>query len=203
MKLSIIVPVFNEEGNILNFLGQGNSERYLKKIILENNPSSKEILDSVISLKNIIYKKNINRVKLFPDAEYLLNYLRESNFNQFAGIVTSSSGEQLDKIMKNLSLNFKYIITSSHSLNHKPHPEPYQKFKELMAKSFQKKFKFIAIEDSIKGALSAEAASYEYIFLIDRDQKLSIKAHDLKRIKKICSLTKIKDFLEKYTLSNS
>jgi len=190
------------QGNILTFLGKGNSEKYIKKKIFENYPSSKEIVDSVISLKNIFYKNNINRVNLFPDAEYLLKYLRQSNLHQFTGIVTSSSRDQFEGIMKNLSLKFAYTITSSETNNHKPDPEPYEKFKDLLLNSVQKKIKFIAIEDTIKGALSAEAAHYDYIFLIDRDQKLTVKNYRLKRIKKISSLEAVKDFLENYKFSN-
>ena len=189
------------QGNILTFLGKGNSEKYIKKIISENNPSSKEIVDSVISLKNIFYKNNINRVNLFPDAEYLLNYLRQNNLNQFTGIVTSSSRDQLEGIMQNLSLKFSYTITSSDTKNLKPDPDPYEKFKALLFSSVHKKMKFIAIEDTIKGALSAVAANYDHIFLIDRDQKLTVDNYKLKRIKKISSLA-VKDFLENYKLSN-
>ena len=101
-----------------------------------------------------------------------------------------------------MSLKFSYTITSSDTKNHKPDPDPYEKFKALLFSSVQKKMKFIAIEDTIKGALSAEAAHYDYIFLIDRDQKLIVNNYRLKRIKKISSLVEVKDFLENYKLSS-
>lgn len=184
------------EGNILNYLGKGNSEKLLKNIIIKRNPKSKDIIDSVISLKNDIYKNDINKVNLFSDAKYLLKFIKEMKLNQFSGVVTSSSRDQVDTIMKNLSLNFSNLVTSSDTKFHKPNPEPYQTFKELFSKSDQKKLKFVAVEDSIKGALSAESANYDIIFLIDRDQKLKSEPLNNNKIKKISSLLYIKYFIE-------
>ena len=189
------------KGNILSFLGRGYSEQYLKEIIIDINPASKDIIDSVLSMKNNIYMKNINKVNLFEDAKYLLNYIKEINLNKFSGIVTSSSRDQVKKIMNNLSLDFPYMITSSDTKFHKPNPEPYKIFKKLLRKSEAKKLKFVAIEDTIKGVLSAEAANYDFIFLIDRDEKLKSNKYNTKRIRCINSLLKIKDFIEDYRLS--
>ena len=185
------------KGDILNYLGVGNSETFLRNMIIEYNPRCKDIIDSVLSLKNEIYKKNINKVNLFSDAKYLLKFINEMNLNQFTGIVTSSSRDQVDEIMKNLSLTFSNLVTSTDTKLHKPNPEPYQIFRELFSKSDQKKLKFIAVEDTIKGALSAEAANYDIIFLIDRDQKLKGKTHN-KKIKNINSLLCIKDFIQNH-----
>lgn len=187
-----------DEGNILNYLGKGNSEKLLKNLIIKSNPKSKDIIDSVISLKNDIYKKNINKVNLFSDAKYLLNFIKEIKLNQFSGLVTSSSRDQVDTIMKNLSLTFSNLVTSSDTKFHKPNPEPYQTFKKLFSKSDQKKLKFVAVEDTIKGALSAEAANYDIIFLIDRDQKLKSKSLYNNKIKNISSLLYIKYFIENH-----
>ena len=186
------------EGDILNHLGKGNSEKFLKKLIIKYNPSSSGIINSVLSLKNDIYKKNINKVNLFSDAKYILEFISEMNLNNYTGIVTSSSRDQVDTILKNLSLTFSNLVTSSDTKFHKPDPEPYQKFKELFSKSEQQKLKFIAIEDTIKGAISAEAANYDIIFLIDRDQKLRFKKNNKNKIKNISSLLYIKDFIENY-----
>lgn len=186
------------EGDILNHLGKGNSEKFLKKLIIKYNPSSSGIINSVLSLKNDIYKKNINKVNLFSDAKYILEFISEMNLNNYTGIVTSSSRDQVDTILKNLSLTFSNLVTSSDTKFHKPDPEPYQKFKELFSKSEQQKLKFIAIEDTIKGAISAEAANYDIIFLIDRDQKLRCKKNNKNKIKNISSLLYIKDFIENY-----
>ena len=190
-----------DAGNILTYLGKGNSEKFLKKLIIKYNPNSRDIINSVLSLKNDIYKKNINNVNLFSDAKYLLKFISEMNLNKFAGIVTSSSRDQLDTIMKNLSLTFSNLVTSTDTKFHKPNPEPYQTFRELFSESDQKKLKFIAIEDTIKGALSAEAANYDIIFLIDREQKLRDEKYSKNKIKNISSLLCIKDFIEKYRLS--
>ena len=186
------------EGNILEYLGKGNSENYLKKIILKHNPSSKDIIDSVLSLKNDIYKENINKVNLYKDAENLLKFIKKINLNQFTGIVTSSSREQLDTIMKNLSLTFSHLITSSETKFHKPNPEPYKLFKSLFTISDQKKLKFVAIEDTINGALSAEAANFDFIFLIDRYQKFKSEKFCTNKIKNISSLISIKEFIKNY-----
>ena len=68
-------------------------------------------------------------------------------------------------------------------------------------KSDNKKLEFVAVEDTIKGALAAEAANFDFIFLVDRDQQLKGKKNASKRFHYINSLLKIKDFIEDYKLS--
>ena len=190
------------ENDILKYLGEGNSEKFLRNVIIEHYPKSRDIIDTVLSLKNDIYKKNINKLNLFSDARDLLDYITKINLNQFTGLVTSSSRDQVDKIMKNLSLTFSNLVTSSDTKFHKPNPEPYQTFRELFSKPDQEKLKFVAVEDTIKGALSAEAANFDIIFLIDRDQKFKSEAFKINKIKNISSLLCIKDFIKNYELSN-
>ena len=53
------------KGDILNYLGQGNSEKFLRNIIIEYNPRCKDIVDSVLSLKNDIQ----DRYGRLPESE--------------------------------------------------------------------------------------------------------------------------------------
>jgi HAD superfamily hydrolase (TIGR01509 family) len=72
------------------------------------------------------------------------------------GLVTSSSTEETDIILKGLHLDevFQYVVTRDDVVNKKPDPEPYLLAKSLFNLPVED---FIVLEDSMAGIRSAKA----------------------------------------------
>jgi beta-phosphoglucomutase-like phosphatase (HAD superfamily) len=117
----------------------------LKKIGFTNK------LNYLTSCKQNYYKTSIKKIKFFPYALKLIDYLQKKKKNIF--IVSGGSKENIKKIITKKNFAPKGIISSESCKQSKPQKKPY----ELCILKYNLKIKrTIAIEDSLNGIKSAK-----------------------------------------------
>ncbi len=113
--------------------------------------------------------KNINKIKLFPKAKYVLNKLSKK---YIVVLITSKSRARTKIILKKFKLNFDYIFCPEDNFKSKPNPEV---IKYLKKKYKLKKNEIIMIGDSLADKNLAQNAKVKFIFAIYGYFKLRCK----------------------------
>lgn len=100
-----------------------------------------------------------DEMKLYPDVEFVLNYLYNKNIN--LGIVTSKDDCEMTREFNNFGLNkyFNSIVTSSSTKLHKPNPDPILKAMDNLNAN---KKDTIYIGDSVYDMKSAKSSGISF-----------------------------------------
>lgn len=115
---------------------------------------------SEISSKiNDYYYRDSKRTTIFNGIEQMLENLSKNDVT--IGIVTSKERQEFDQDFKNLSITkyFKFVVCADDTINHKPSPDPIEKFIEITR---SKKSNTIYIGDTIYDCKSAQGAGIKF-----------------------------------------
>ena len=104
-------------------------------------------------------KKNLKKIKFYPNVLNTLRYLRKKNY--FIGILTSKNKLRTNLILKKLKFNFEVIQSPQKNYRGKPYSDLLTK---IIKENKLKKKECIYIGDAIYDLLMCNKAKIDFIF---------------------------------------
>jgi len=140
---------------------QGNNDSYVLNTLLFNKNIS---LNDLSSLKDTLFIKNIDKIKVINGAIYLLKKLKL--FGYKCCIVTNCNKNVANEIIKFIKIDklIDFVISSNDCINGKPNSEPYQR---AIEKYNIKNDKCFIFEDSKSGLLSGKGINPKLLIGIE------------------------------------
>ncbi len=136
-------------------------------------------IKKAISDADVIAKKNLPEVELYPDALEVLEKLHGSGHK--LALITTSPHENVGHLLDKYSLRnfFNEIIAADDTVNHKPHPEPLELAIKRLGGS---KEAAVMIGDSDKDLGAAANAGIDSILFYPDEHR---KFYDLDKLKEL------------------
>ena len=139
--------------------------------ILENLKISKQKHSLIKDTYSKEARKNIKLIKLNPNAEKILSWLRINKIK--IAIVTSKDLVRTTELVEYLNLDIDLIVTPEKTLKGKPHPEPLFFAAKELAIPIDKA---IFIGDMLSDMRAAYKAKCKYLHYLCGYQKLSLNS---------------------------
>ena len=148
--------------NYFNFVGRPFKD-ILKLLKVKNNYTSIEKSFSNIS------KRNLHKMKIYPNVKNVLSYLKKKNI--LIGIVTSKDKFRTKKILRSYNIKINLVQCPQNGLRGKPYPDQINK---ILKKTKIKRNNCVYVGDAKVDQLAARAAKIDFLFA-KYGYKLNIK----------------------------
>jgi len=134
------------------FIGRPFSD-LLRLLKIKKNLSSIEKSFSDIS------KKNLHKIKIYPNVKKILSYLKKKNI--IIGIVTSKDKFRTKKILQKFNIKIKLVQCPEKGLKGKPHPDQINK---ILKNTKVGRNNCVYVGDARVDQLAAKAAKIDFLF---------------------------------------